>query len=265
METVSRGGVQLAYERDGQRDAETVVLVEGLGYGRWMWNWQRDALVDDYDVVVPDNRGTGDSDAPEGPYTIPEMAADLDAVLADAGVDEAHVVGASMGGMIAQEYALEFDRARSLTLCCSSPGGDVAEPMPAETREWMFDVPEDLDEREQIRYKMTPAMTDELADSDVIEDVIDWRLESDAPDHARQAQAAAVTEFDASDRLEDVDVPALVMHGTDDRVLPVENARRLHERLPDSRLELVEGGPHLFFIEDSDYVNDHLLTFLRDV
>jgi 3-oxoadipate enol-lactonase len=265
METVSRDGVQLAYERYGQGDAETVVLVEGLGYGRWMWNWQRDALVDDYDVVVPDNRGTGDSDAPEGPYTIAEMAADLDAVLEDAGIGEAHVVGASMGGMIAQEYALEFDRTRSLTLFCSSPGGDVAESMPAETREWMFGVPEDLDEREQIRYKMTPAMTDELADSDVIEDVIDWRLESDAPDDARQAQAAGVTEFDASDRLGDVDVPALVMHGTDDRVLPVENARLLHERLPDSRLELVEGGPHLFFIEDREYVNDHLLEFLRDV
>jgi len=74
METVSRDGVSLAYERDGPADAETVVLVEGLGYGRWMWNWQREALADDYDLVLPDNRGTGDSDAPDGPYTIPEMA-----------------------------------------------------------------------------------------------------------------------------------------------------------------------------------------------
>ncbi|WP_336038234.1 alpha/beta fold hydrolase [Halobacterium yunchengense] len=265
MQTVSRDGVRLAYERDGPRDAETVVLVEGLGYGRWMWNWQRDALADDYDVLVPDNRGTGDSDAPEGPYTIAELAADLDAVLADAGVEEAHVVGASMGGMIALQYALDFDRARSLTLLCTSPGGDVAVPTPPETQERMFDVPEDLDEREAVLYKMEPAMTDRLADSDVVEEIVDWRLASDAPPHAREAQGAAVAAFDASDRLGDVDLPVLVMHGTADRVLPVENARVLHERLSDSRLDLVEGGPHLFFVEDSDRVNDRLLAFLDDV
>ncbi|MFB6269797.1 MAG: alpha/beta fold hydrolase [Halobacterium sp.] len=265
MHTVSRDGVQVAYERDGPRDAESVVLVEGLGYGRWMWNWQRDALADEYDVLLPDNRGTGDSDAPEGPYSIAEMAADLDAVLDDAGVDAVHVVGASMGGMIAQQYALDFDRAESLTLLCTSPGGDVAEPTPPETQQRMFEVPEGLDEREGILYKMQPAMTDRLADSDLVEDVVDWRLESDAPPHAREAQGAAVAAFDASDRLDDIDVPVLLMHGTDDQVLPVGNSEILHERLPDSRLELVEGGPHLFFIEDSDVVNDHLLAFLRDV
>src|SRR6056297_3667710 len=140
MQTVSRDGVTLAYERDGPADAETVVLVEGLGYGRWMWNWQREALADDYDVVVPDNRGSGDSDAPEGPYTISEMAADLDAVLEDAGVESAHVVGASMGGMVAQQYALDFEKAESLTLLCTSPGGEVAEPTPPETQQRMFEV-----------------------------------------------------------------------------------------------------------------------------
>jgi 3-oxoadipate enol-lactonase len=265
MQTVSRDGVQLAYERDGPRDAATVVLVEGLGYGRWMWNWQRDALADDYDVVLPDNRGTGASDDPAGPYTVAEMAADLDAVLEDAGVDEAHVVGASMGGMIAQQYALDFDRAVSLTLLCTSPGGDASEPTPPETQKRMFEVPEGLDEREEIRYKMQPAMTDRLADSELVEDIVDWRLESDAPAHAREAQGAAVAAFDVSDRLQEIDCPVLVLHGTADQVLPVGNARLLHERLPDSRLELVEGGPHLFFVEDSDVVNDHLLAFLSDV
>lgn len=265
METVSRDGVLLTYERAGQRDAASVVLVEGLGYGRWMWNWQRDALADDYDVVIPDNRGTGDSDAPQGPYTIGEMAADLDAVLDDAGIDEAHLVGASMGGMIVQQYALDYDRARSITLLCTSPGGDDAEPTPPETQQRMFDVPEGLDEREQIRYKMAPAMTDALADRDLLEDIIDWRLASDAPEHARQAQGAAVAAFDVSDRLDQIDVPALVLHGTDDRVLPVGNARLLDDRLPDSSLELVEGGPHLFFIENHERVNKYVQAFLRDV
>jgi len=265
METVSRDGVTLAYERAGPADAETVVLVEGLGYGRWMWHWQRDALEDEYDVIIPDNRGTGDSDAPEGPYSIAEMAADLDAVLADAGVEAAHVVGASMGGMIAQQYALDFDRAESLTLLCTSPGGELAEPTPSETQQRMFDVPEDLDEREEIQYKMGPAATERLlGDEDLVEQIVDWRLESDAPQHAREAQGAAVAAFDASDRLGEIDVPVLVMHGTADRVLPVANSRLIHERLPDSDLELVEGGPHLFFVEDAARVNETLLAFLDD-
>ncbi len=266
METTERDGVTLAYERAGPADAPTVAFVEGLGYGRWMWRWQRDALADDYDVVVPDNRGTGDSDAPEGPYTVEEMAADLDAVLADAGVESAHVVGASMGGMIALAYALDFDRAESLALLCTSPGGEDAVPTPDETLARMFGVPDDLDEREAVKYKMRPAMTDEFweANQGLVDDVVSWRLESDAPDHAREAQAAAVEAFDASDRLGEIGVPALVMHGTADRALPVANADLLAGGLPDADLELVEGGPHLFFVEHADAVNDRLRVFLAD-
>jgi 3-oxoadipate enol-lactonase len=267
MELARNGEVALAYDRTGPRDAETVVFVEGLGYGRWMWQFQRDPLSRDYDTIVFDNRGTGDSDAPAGPYTIAEMAGDLDAVLDHAGVDAAHVVGASMGGMIAQRYALDYDRALSLSLLCTSPGGEDAVPTPPETQEFMFDVPDDADEREAIRYKMTPALSDGFADehTDLVERIVDWRLESDAPEDARNAQAAAVAGFDASDELDSLDVPAVVLHGTADRVLPVENAELLHELLPDSRLELFEDGPHLFFVERADDVTDRLQTFLADV
>ena len=266
MPYADNDGVSLYYEADGPADAETVVFVEGLGYARWMWRWQRERLVEDYRVVVWDNRGTGDSDAPTGPYSVSEMAGDLDAVLADAGVEEAHVVGASMGGMIAQQYALDYDRAESLALLCTSPGGDDAVPTPPETRERMFDVPEGADERETIRYRMAPAMTDEfVAEHDaLVADVVDWRLASDADDAAREAQAAAVAAFDPGDGLHEIDVPALVAHGTADRVLPVENAELLAERLPDAELELFEGGPHLFFIERADDLNDRLLAFLDD-
>ena len=264
MPTVSNGGVAIAYDRVGPSDAPTVAFVEGLGYGRWMWRWQRDALADDYDTIVFDNRGTGDSDAPPGPYTVAEMASDLEAVLAEAGVDEAHVVGASMGGMIAQRYALDYDRAASLALLCSSPGGDDAIPTPEETRAYMFDVPDDADEREAIRYKMTPALSAGFADAnpDLLSDVVDWRLASDANEDARNAQAAAVAAFDASDELSALDLPVLVCHGTADEVLPVENAHLLYERLPNSELHLFEGGPHLFFVEQADAVTDRLRSFL---
>jgi pimeloyl-ACP methyl ester carboxylesterase len=265
MPTAHNDDVSLSYDRSGPADAPTVVFVEGLGYGAWMWKFQREPLAETYDTIVFDNRGTGDSDCPEGPYTIAELAADLEAVLADAGVEEAHVVGASMGGMIAQRYALDFDRAVSLALLCTSHGGEDAVPVPEETQAYMFDVPGGATEREEIRYKMTPALSDGFAEEQpiLVEHIVDWRLESDASEAGRNAQAAAVQAFDAADELADLSLPVLVMHGTDDRVLPVENAHTLVDRLPAAELELFEGGPHLFFIEQADEVTDRLRSYLE--
>ncbi|WP_135821097.1 alpha/beta fold hydrolase [Halostella litorea] len=263
MPIATNDGVDLYYEVDGSSDADTVVLVEGLGYGRWMWRWQREALAERFETVVWDNRGTGDSDAPEGPYTIGEMAGDLEAVLADHGAESAHVVGASMGGMIAQQYAIDYDRVDRLALLCSSPGGDDAVEASPEVQARMVAEPEGADERETIRHRMAPAMTDVLRDDDdLLSRIVDWRLQGDATEAGRNAQLAAVGAFDASDRLGGIDVPTLVAHGTADRVLPFGNAELLAEGIPDARLDPFEGGPHLFFIEQADAVNETLLDFL---
>jgi pimeloyl-ACP methyl ester carboxylesterase len=286
MPTVQRGGVRLYYEYD---DAETseppLVFVQGLGVGRWSWDWQREAF-EGYDRIFPDNRGTGQSEAALPPiiprlprplrlllftklagYSAAGMAADLEAVLADAGVDEAHIVGASLGGMIAQQYALDYDRAVSLSLFCTTHGGEEAFPIPDETVEQMFSVPEGADERETIRHRMAPAIGEAFAENnpDVIEQIIDWRLEQDAGEVARESQGAAGVNFDASGRVHEIDLPTLILHGTDDRVLPVENSELLAEKIPDNRFERIEGGAHLFMIEDSDRVNGHLREFINSV
>jgi len=282
MPYASRDGVSLYYETV-RGDAETVVFVQGLGYGRWSWNWQREAFErEGYELLLPDNRGTGNSDAALPPlvprlprplrlllftklvgYSIEGMAADLEAVLADAGAEQIHLVGASMGGMIAQQYALEYDRARSLSLLCTTHGGEEAVPIPEKTLETIYDVPEGADERETIRHRMGPALTDGFFDErETIERIIDWRLEMDAEEVPREAQGAAVANFDVSDRIGAIDVPTLVLHGTADAVVPAENGRLLAEKIPGARLELVDGGPHLLMIENADEVNDLLLEFL---
>ncbi|MDZ7745917.1 MAG: alpha/beta hydrolase [Halobacteriales archaeon] len=134
MPMVDHSGVEIAYEVRGQENAPTVILCEGLGYGRWMWQWQVEALTDEYRVVLWDNRGTGESAVPDAPYSIAEMADDLEAVLDVTETAAAHIVGASMGGMVALQYAVEYDRAASLTLMCTSPGGEDAVPTPR--RRW---------------------------------------------------------------------------------------------------------------------------------
>ena len=265
MTRAEHGDVGLVYEICGPEGGEPVVCINGLGYGRWMWRWQRVALADTYRTIQWDNRGTGESNAPDGPYSMEDMAADLETVLADAGIERAHLVGASMGGMIAQQYALEYDRAATLSLLCTTPGGSETTGMPEETRQRLASVPDGVTERESIRHRMEPAVSETFYEEnpDLVERIVDWRLESDADDAARQAQAAAVLGFDVADDLHKIEVPVLVLHGDGDRVVPVENGRLLAERLPDARLEECPDGAHLFFIESANWVNERLREFLE--
>lgn len=286
MPTVQRDGVRLYYESDDAgATGPPIVFVQGLGVGRWSWQWQREAF-EEFDLLFPDNRGTGNSEAALPPiiprlprplrlllftklagYSTEGLAADLEAILEDAGVDDAHIVGASLGGMIAQQYALDYDRAVSLALFCTTHGGEQALPIPDETVELMFSVPDGADERETIRHRMAPAIGEEFVENnpETVEQIIDWRLEQDAGELARESQGAAGVNFDESDRVHQLDVPTLILHGTDDRVLPVENSELLAEKIPNSRFETIEGGSHLFMIEDSEQVNSLLREFVESV
>ncbi len=267
MEATKRGDVAIGYDRVGPEDAETIVFLERLGYSRWMYNWQRQDFEERYELLVPDNRGTGASSEPEGPYTIAEMAADLEAVLADAGVDQAHLVGAEMGGMIALQYALAYDRAVSLTLMATHPGGPDAKSTPESVRERLFDPRPDIDEEARIRKRLAPMLSDSYRDryAETVDQIVEWRAQSDASERARDWQAAAIEDFDVSDRLEEIELPTLVMSPTGDEVVPPENGELLAERLPNAELLTFRNAPHLFFIEEAIQVNEHLAMFLADV
>ncbi|WIV65857.1 alpha/beta fold hydrolase [Natrialbaceae archaeon AArc-T1-2] len=284
MPRANSDGVSIYYEHD-EGDGDPVAFVQGLGYGRWMWRWQREAVRGAYEVVAPDNRGTGRS--ADGlsavvktlpgrirtpllfklaGYSMSGLAADLEAVLEDAGVSEAHLVGASMGGMIAQQYALEYDRVKTLSLLSTSAGGPDVASVPEETRAQFTDVPADASERERLRHRIRPAFTERFTSRNphLMDRIVEWRLEQDASDPARTAQAAAVASFDATDHLHRIRVPTLVVHGTDDRVLPFENATLLADTLSNARLERVEGGSHFCFLEDASQVNEAIRTFLAE-
>src|SRR5271157_4016782 len=125
MAFVENQGVKIYWDEKGQ--GEPLLLIMGLSYTSGMWHRTRPVLAQHFRKIAFDNRGAGLSDVPPGPYSIATMASDAAAVLDAAGVPSAHVFGVSMGGMIAQEFALRYpERTRALILGCTAAGGPSA-------------------------------------------------------------------------------------------------------------------------------------------
>lgn len=253
------GDCRIAYEVLGQ--GPPVVLVHGVGYARWGWEPVVAPLADDFLVVTLDNRGVGASDAPLGPYSARQLAGDVIAVLDDVGLERAHVVGTSLGGMVAQEMALGWrERVRGLVLACTTPGGLGAFPMPDPTVRLLaeaWSLPPDVALRRFVENALAPDVAPEL-----VERIFRRRLEHPPSPAGWQAQAAAGASFDAFDRVGEIEAPTLVLHGTGDAVVDHRNAELLAERIPGARLELLPGAGHLFFWEQPDWFVARVKEFL---
>lgn len=255
MPVAHNGPVSLYYETGGE--GESVAFVGDVGYGAWQWGWQHAAVAGPYESLVADTRGCGRSDSPAGPYTVQDLAGDLHAVLRAHGVRRAHLVGAGLGGMVALQSALTAGRARSLTLVGTAAAGEGIDPEP------LYGAPDDPD---ALRDSLAAALSKDFRTThpDVLDQLVAWRADEDAPREAWEAQAAAVEGFDVRDRLHEVTLPALVVHGTGDAVWPFERGRALADGLPRGEFVAAEGAGHLAHVEHSRVVNDHLVAFLED-
>ena len=255
MPTVTADGTALQYEVAGEADRPTLVFVADAGVGPWAWGWQAPRLAGPYRTVVYAARGTDGSES-AGPYTVARFAADLEAVLADAGVRRAHVVGAGLGGMVALRHAREYGRARSLTLFGAAATGDAVDG--DALRALHPTDPARL--RESLSLAFSEAF---LAESDLLEDVLAWRREEDATGDAVAGHLEAARSFDAGP-LYELGVPALVCHGVDDPVVPAAAGRALAEDLPRGRFEAVEGR-RFCYVEHSAAVTDAVDRFVDEV
>lgn len=245
--------MRIAWERQGA--GQPLLLIHGLGYARWGWEPVVAPLARSFDVIVFDNRGVGESDAPPGPYTAAEMAADAVQVLDEAGVDRAHVVGTSLGGMVAQELALgRPERVERLVLACTTPGGPRAFPMPQRTVDLMEAR---TTMREYIENALEPDPRPEL-----VERILEHRERTAQQFEPWAAQAAAGATFDAHDRLGSLAKPTLVQHGDGDVVVDPRNAELLAAAIPDARTSIYPGAGHLFMWQDPERFVRELKDFL---
>jgi 3-oxoadipate enol-lactonase len=241
------GEVELAYELLG--DGPPLLLIQGLGYGGRGWGPALDLLAEDFTVAAFDNRGFGGSDVPPGPYRVGELAEDARAVLDAAGFERTHVVGASLGGMVAQELALAHpDRIHKLVLACTTPGGESAYPMPAQTVSLMLEAPT-MPPDVALRRFVENALGDGGSE-DLVDRIVAYRTANPPDLGGWQSQASAGAAHDALDRIGSIRAPTLVVHGTEDAVVDPRNAELLGERIPGARVELLPGCGHLPFWEE---------------
>jgi 3-oxoadipate enol-lactonase len=265
MPTVHTPAAELHYERGGS--GEPLLMIQGMSGTHVSWGEPfLGPLRESFDVVAFDNRGIGLSAPIEGAFTIVEMAEDAAALMDELGLESAHVVGISMGGMIAQELALAHaDRLRSLTLGCTYCGGPGSQLMPQENVEkiaaGMMSGDRDKAIRAGWEVNLSPAFR---ADESGYAAFHEMATSVPAAKRTIELQAQAIFGHDTSGRLGEISTPTLVVHGTEDGVLPYPNAEQISALMPAARLETLEGVGHMFWWEQpqpsAELVREHALA-----
>ena len=261
------GDIKIYYEVHG--DGEPLVMISGCGTDLSAWANQVPALSLKYHVITFDNRGTGRSDKPDVPYTMQTMAADVAGLLDSIGIGAAHILGYSMGGVIAQEFALTYpERTLTLILSCASPAGspDVILPEP-QIMALMFD-PETITRLTPLEWsgKLLGCMcSQEFLDRHphLVNEVMAMQSEHPTPPHCITRQVEAMLTAHTYDRLPKIKAPTLVIGGTADRITPCDNLRLLASKIPNSELVILENLGHGMFIEGADETNRVILRFLK--
>ncbi len=239
-----------------------LLLLSGLGYASWSWQRQIPAWSRSCRLVVVDNRGTGRSPKPPGPYSIEQLADDAAEMLAGR---RAHVAGFSMGGYIAQTLALRHRHlVERLVLVCTGTGGPDYGRLPEETRAaWEANAdraPADF-ARNTMPFSFAPGWTGEHPDE--FESLLRDRLEYPTPPECWRAQFDACNRFTQQHTpVVEIAAPTLVVHGDADRIVPYENGVELARRIPGSRFEAFPGGGHLLFLESPERFNPLVEEFL---
>jgi pimeloyl-ACP methyl ester carboxylesterase len=266
MPKVKVGDINIYYEVYGKGEA-LVLIIFYTANTAW-WFRQVPVLSQQYCVVAFDNRGSGQSDKPDVPYTIETMAGDLAGLLEAIGINTAHIFGVSMGGMIAQHFAFRYpERVSSLILGCTSCGGPHSIKPDAEAMTVLadFEHMQKLTRAEIVRETIPFLVSQEFIDKNpgLIKDLMAKMMERLAPLHGAIRQAYAIWGHDTYERLPEIRVPTLVIAGDADRLIPVENSRILASRIPRAELVILKNMGHGFIIEAADEANRAVLDFLR--
>lgn len=265
MAFVQVGDLKMFYDSRGSGDP--LLMIYGLGGNATNWSPRLlERLSRDFRVITFDNRGAGRTDKPDVPYSIEMLADDTAGLLHALEVRRAHVLGISMGGMIAQELVLRHPAiAQTLTLGCTSAGGKNSLPPPPDAIAALT-APRDGRTNEQIIRDGWPFLyTRDYIDRHraELEAEIPGLIEYAMPAFAYRRQLEATFTFNTYDRLGQIDTPTLVITGADDTLLPAGNSPIIADRIPGARCHLIANSGHLFFNQTTDEFLSFFMPFAR--
>jgi 3-oxoadipate enol-lactonase len=242
-----------------------VLMIMGWSGVKEDWDMVADELARDHPVLIFDNRGIGESSVPVGPYTIQMMARDAVSLLDHVGWQKAHVVGVSMGGMIAQQLAVMApERVDRLVLGCTTHGGlNQAMPTPRVLQALQLS-PHGGDIHAMVRSFLWVNYTDEWvrANTPEYEERVRRSLLVRRPRRGIAAQLAAIMEFDLESAVARIPHETLIVHGTGDQLMPFANGLSLARKIRRSQLHALEGAGHLFWHMDGGQGSQSIWEFL---
>ncbi len=265
MPKIQSNGIELYYEIRGA--GKPLVLISGLGYPLWQWHKMIPLLAEKFQTIAFDNRGVGQSDKPSGPYTAQMLAQDTVGLLDALGIEQAIIVGHSMGGFVAQAVALDFpQRVDRLVLCSTNFGGPRHIPVTPEAMKVLGDVTSDAVTRFKNGLVVSTAKGWAEKNPAMIETWIQWRIAHPIEPAYYQAQMAiglALFPEAASfeNKLSAVSAPTLILFGEEDQVVPPGNAALLAEKIAGSRTRILPNAGHFFPIEVPEAAAQALIEF----
>jgi pimeloyl-ACP methyl ester carboxylesterase len=265
MPKIQANGINIHYEIHGV--GEPVVLIGGLGADTFLWFRQTPELSKNFQVIVFDNRGAGESDKPEVPYTIKMFADDTAGLLKALRISPAHIIGASLGGLIAQEFALTYPQmVNRLVLASTGFGGPhMVKPSLFALVPMLLTMRRSGDPAKDIRrsFELFTSQAWCEQNDDLVKQYVDWRVAHPQPPDAYKRQNAAVKTFDCEARIGQIKTPVLIIHGANDRVVPVKNAHLLKSKLPQAQLLIIPEAGHAAPIQCADQFNAAVTQFLK--
>ncbi len=258
MPFIENQGAKIYWDEQGQ--GEPILLIMGLGWPSTMWHRTRPILAAHYRTIAFDNRGAGWSEVPPGPYSIATLASDAASVLDAAGTQRAHLLGASMGGMIAQEFALQYpERVRLLVLACTTCGGPHATQADPEVIRVLLHREGAPSERAEA---VVPFIYDASTPRERIDEDLAILSKNYATPEGYMAQLLGILAWEAYTRLPQIRVPTLVIHGANDRLVPAANGDLLARRIAGAQLVKLANASHIFMTDQPDAAHRNFLKFL---
>jgi 3-oxoadipate enol-lactonase len=245
------GDIEISFDRAGS--GQPLLLIMGMSGTKHHWGEPLlEELRRDFDTIVYDHRDTGESTKTAESFTIAQLAEDAAGLLSALEIDSAYVMGISMGGMIAQELALAHpERVRALSLGCTYSGGEGSALSSEDVLRRLAEGMSSGDRERAIRTAWEVNVSPRFAaDEDAYARFLQNGLRYGVPVPVIMEQMRAIAGHDTSARLAQLQVPTLVVHGTLDQMLPVQNGHMIAELIPGSRLEIFDDVGHLFFWEE---------------